>query len=417
MATSILARCVNLSLRSSTLLAKFVLVFFLAYYLDPMDVAVYGLTVATISYSLYALGFDFYTYSTRELLALDPSRWAGLLRDQGVFFALAYLIVLPTLSLVFITGLLPWQIAPWFFMLVVLEHLGQEINRLLVAISRPLLASTALFLRAGLWVMGVALAFWLWPATRSLESVFLAWSCGASAACLLGAVGLYRLDRVSPRRNVDWLWIRRGIQVALPFVVATLAVRGVFTLDRYWVREVAGVEVLAAYVLFTGVANAVMAFLEAGVFVFLYPKLILAVTRNDRNGFRQCMQMLLYQTLGVTLALGVLAALLIHPVLAWLDKPVYEANIPLLYVLLSAVAINAASMVPHYGLYAMSRDRHIIGSHILTLLVFVLLAYTLTRWTVAYGVPLALCGALGVMLTYKTIAYFRYSTRHVWAIS
>lgn len=393
------------------------LIFLLAYHLDPLDVAIYGLTVVTISYSLYALGFDFYTYSTRNLLAQDPSRWAGLLRDQGIFFALTYVIVLPMLSLIFITGLLSWQIAPWFFLLVVLEHIGQELNRLLVAISRPLFASTVLFLRAGLWVVGIALAFWLWPETRSLGNVFLAWLCGASAACLLGTLGLCRLDRVSLRRNVDWSWIRQGIQVAFPFVVATLAVRGVFTLDRYWVREVAGVEVLAAYVLFAGVANAVMAFLEAGVFVFLYPKLILAVTRNDRNDFRRGIRVLLYQTLGVTLVFGVLAALLTHPVLAWLGKPVYETKIPLLYILLVAAAINAASMVPHYGLYAMSHDRHIIGSHILTLLVFVLLAYTLTRWTVVYGVPLALCGALGCMLVYKTIAFLRFIRGHAWATS
>ncbi|QEA40909.1 hypothetical protein FGL86_11195 [Pistricoccus aurantiacus] len=410
-------RLVNISLRGVTLLSKFFLIFLLARFLEPKDVALYGLMAATIGYSLFALGFDFYTYSTRELLATERKHWAGLLRDQGCFFGIVYLVVLPALSLIFIFGLLPLSMAPWFFILVVLEHLAQELNRLLVAMSRQLLASIVLFLRSGLWAALVVVIFWVSEDLRQLDLVFAGWSLGVAAACLLGASALFRLHGGSLKRNIDWSWIRKGIKVALPLLIATLAIRGVFTLDRYWVQAVANVDVLAAYVLFAGVANAVMSFLDAGVFVFLYPKLISAYHQADRTAFNNGFRQLFIQTLAVTITLSGLAAILIFPLLEWLNRPAYSNNLAVLYWLLLAIFLYAMSMVPHYGMYAMSSDRPIIVSHIMALVIFVILAYWLTGWSSQYGVPLALCGAFLGILIYKTIAYLKLKGRQHWLLA
>src|SRR5699024_6671877 len=97
--------------------------------------------------------------------------------------------------LVFVAGLLPWSVAPWFFVLVVLEHLGQELNRMLIAMSRQLLAGVVLFLRSGLWAFVVALMFWYSAENRSLELVFYAWAIGSCLACLLGLSAFWSLDR------------------------------------------------------------------------------------------------------------------------------------------------------------------------------------------------------------------------------
>lgn len=410
-----LVRLVNIGLRGSTLLAKFALLFLLAYFLEPVDVALYGLLVATIAYSLYGLGFDFYSYSTRELLGSSPGQWARLLRDQGVFFGVIYVVILPLLILIFFLELLPWAVAPWFFALLVLEHLAQELNRLLVAMSRQLLASIVLFLRSGLWALIVAVLFWLSAEVRTLEFVFAAWCLGSLAACFLGASALLTLERGCLRQSIDWKWIGRGMKVALPLLVATLAIRGVFTVDRYWIQAVSGADVLAAYVLFAGVANAVMSFLDAGVFVFLYPRIIRAYKDKDVKSFENGMVALLRQTFFVALFLSVSAALLIHPVLFWLQKEIYTMHVGILYVLLTAILLYAMSMVPHYGLYAMSRDKHIIISHIIALLTFLMFAALFTQMVPVYGVPLALCSAFAIMLVHKSIAYVSLKAKQSWA--
>lgn len=407
-------RVANIGLRGSTLVAKFSLLFVLAYFLEPGDVALYGLVAATTAYSLYALGFDFYSFSTRELLGSPPDQWAWLIRDQGVFFSLIYALVLPLLLLVFVSGLLPWSVAPWFFLLVVLEHLGQELNRMLIAMSRQLLAGVVLFLRSGLWAFVVALLFWYSAENRSLELVFFAWAMGSSLACLLGFSAFWSLDRHCLKRNIDWRWIKKGIKVALPLLIATLAIRAVFTVDRYLVESLTGAEVLAAYVIFAGVANAVMSFLDAGVFVFLYPRVVSAYKEDDPQAFSNGMRTLLRQTLVVTLLLCVTAALLIHPLLFWLQKEVYSQHVGILYLLLVAIAIFAISMVPHYGVYAMSKDRHIVASHILTLGVFLVSVAALQIFFSLYAVPLALCAAFVFMAICKTASYRYLKSRIMW---
>lgn len=407
-------RFINLGLRGGVLLAKFALLFLLAYFLEPVEVALYGLLVATIGYSLFGLGFDFYSYSTRELIATSPKQWARLLRDQGVFFGVTYLVILPLLLSVFYLELLPWSVAPWFFVILVLEHLAQELNRLLVAMNRQLLASIVLFFRAGLWAFVVAICFWFFDAARSLEFVFTAWCLGALAACVLGSTALLALDRRCLQQSIDWRWIGRGIKVAFPLLVATLALRAIFTTDRYWVQSVAGADILAAYVLFAGVANAVMSFLDAAVFVFLYPKIIKAYKEQDLKDFNVGMKALLRQTFFITVLLSISAALFIHPVLFWLQKEIYILNVNILYVLLIAIFLFAMSMVPHYGLYAMSMDRHIIVSHIVAFIVFLIFATLFSLMLPVYGIPLALCCAFATMLVSKSMAYIRLKRKQPW---
>src|SRR5690606_1309225 len=133
--------------------SKFVLIFFLARFLEPEDVGLYGLLVLTVAYALYPRGLDFYTYSTREILRDDRSHWGVLVRNHCALALLLYSIVLPWLLLVFALDYLPWPLAPWFYVLLILEHLNQELSRLLVAVSKQMMASLVLFLRQGVWCL------------------------------------------------------------------------------------------------------------------------------------------------------------------------------------------------------------------------------------------------------------------------
>jgi len=398
-------RLINVGLRGSTLLAKFLLIFVLAYYLEPVDVALYGLLAASISFGVYCVGFDFYTFSSRELIAAPKISWLRLLRDQGAFFLLVYLIAFPLMLAVFYFDFLPWILAPWFFTILLLEHLGQELNRLLVAMSRQLLASVVLFLRAGLWAFVVVAAFWWSEEARSLHMVLACWALGGLLAMLLGLLALKALDREALALSVDWAWIGRGIKVALPLLLATLALRGMFTFDRYWLQSAAGTDVLAAYVIFIGVGNALVSFLDASVFVFLYPSLVKAYQQKNRNLFFKNMKSMLLQTMMVMCVLVLVAVVAIRPVLVFLDNEVYSQYMDVYYLVLLAMFLLVLSMVPHYGLYAMKLDRWIISAHLLTFFLFLVLSSVLMVFFPIHGIPLSLVVSFAIMLVYKGVAY------------
>ncbi|QJI16872.1 MULTISPECIES: lipopolysaccharide biosynthesis protein [unclassified Pseudomonas] len=397
----------NISIRGLTLISKFLLIFFLARFLEPAELGVYGLLAATVGYSMYLLGFDFYTYSTRELLKRHRQEWGGLLKSQGALTLVLYAIFLPLLSLVFINDLLPMRVLGWFFVLLILEHLNQELGRLLVAVSQQLSASLVLFLRSGVWAILVVGVMVLYPDTRDLDVVFGAWTLGGLTALLLGIFRVNRMGLSGWRQKVDWIWIIRGLKVALALLIATLAIRGVFTLDRYWFQELAGLDMLGAYVLFMGVSMALMSFLDAGIFAFIYPGLISSYQQEDAVGFRRGMLKLLLQTVCVCGFFLLVALLTIGPLLAWLDKPLYSEQRGLFIWILLATVLYAVGMIPHFGLYAQGRDRPIIFSHIASLIIFILATGSFAQYWPHLGVPLGLCVSFFCVLCWKSWSFYR----------
>ncbi|MDE3740193.1 hypothetical protein PSH28_26630 [Pseudomonas resinovorans] len=405
MGSHLLVRLLSVLLRGATLLCKFLLIFFLAKFLEPNDVGLYGLLVATVSYAIFVLGFEFYTYSTRELIGGDGRKWLAMIRDQCVFFIFTYFLFLPFFLMVFMKGWLPWVYASWFFLLLTLEHVAQELNRLLIAMSQPLLASVVLFFRGGAWCLLLVLIMWVNPEMRKLEVALAAWSFGVGFSCLLGIYRVLRLDKVSLGQGINWGWIGRGLKVAVPLLIASLAIRGIFTFDRYWVESIAGLDVLGAYVLFIGIANAVVAFLEAGVIVFLYPKIVAAAKLNDKEAFLDGMKALSWNVFLVTLALVGLVWLLSGYLIDWIGKELYIEGYYLLKWLLLAITLYAVSMIPHVGLYACGQDKSILFSQLCGLAAFCLGVYWGAPRFGVVAVPWALCLSFLLVLIWKLIAY------------
>lgn len=254
-------------------------------------------------------------------------------------------------------------------------------------------------------VFVVSLVVVVFPSARELVWVFAAWSIGAGAACLLGVLRVLRLDKGVLSVPIDWRWIASGVKIAFPLLIASLAIRGLFTFDRYWVESVAGYEVLGAYVLYIGIATSIISIIDAGVVVYLYPQVVAAAKANDGGAFVGNMKKLFVNIVVVTAVLVGGALLINRPVLSWIGKDVYMEHLYLLKWLLLAVTIYALSIVPHVGLYARHQDKTILYSQLFGLAVFfcgVLLGAS--QYGVA-AVPWSLCISFASILIWKSIAY------------
>ncbi|MCJ1879734.1 lipopolysaccharide biosynthesis protein [Pseudomonas nitroreducens] len=406
-----LSRIGNLALRSATLASKFLLIFFLARLLTANELGLYGLLTATIAYALYLVGLDFYTYTTREISKSSERGFGGMLKSQITMTVILYAIFLPLLLFIFSEKLLPWKLAIWFFALLILEHVNQELGRLLIALSQQHAASLNLFIRSGSWPLAVILLMTFYPSFKNLDSVLLLWVIGDLLAIALSTVKLRQLEIHGWREKVDWHWIIKGIKVALPFLVATLAIRGVFTFDRYWIQALANLEILGAYVLFMGMSSALLSFLDAGVFSFIYPELIRSYNEGDSVRFRAQSRNLLIQTILFSSAMALAAAVLLNPALSLIGKPFYSENSDLFYWSLSSILLYAFSMIPHYCLYAQGKDRAIILSHIIGCPVFLLSTWVLSSIFSYMAVSISLCIAFLIILIIKTLSFYLLTPR------
>lgn len=401
-------RLLNIGLHGATLGARFLLIFFLAKYLDPASVGYYGLFAAAIGYSLYFVGLDFYTYVTREILKAPLDQRGRLLKGQAALSGVLYLLFLPV-ALVLLLQYSGWPkyLFPWFLPILLLEHFNQEMSRLLVALSEQITASAILFIRQGSWALGLVTLMAWDPSSRQLQAAMVFWAAAGVAAAWVAIRKLRKLRMGGWRSPLDWRWIKQGVAVSIAFLVATLALRGMQTFDRYWIEALGGIEIVGAYVLFFGIASTLLAFLDAGIFAFTYPALIKLHLTQDHETTRNKVNQMFAFTILLSAAFAVVSWFVLPYLLRWIGNPVYVNAAHLYPWLLAAMIINAISMVPHFALYARGSDRSIIHSHIAALVVFLLVVWPLSERISVLAVPVGLIVSFTVILVWKSLAYWQ----------
>ncbi len=410
------ARLLNIGLRGSTLGARFVFIFFLAKYLEPSSVGYYGIFVATVAYSMYFVGLDFYTYVSREIVRTNASQRGQLLKAQAALSGILYLALFPLGLWLLSQSGWPRYLIWWFLPILLLEHFNQEMSRLLIALSEQLTSSVILFIRQGSWAIAIIVFMYVDSNTRNLNFILVFWAvAGVAAAC----IGMWKLKQIKTEGwglPIDWAWVKKGIGVSTAFLVATLALRGVQTFDRYWLEALGGIEMVGAYVLLLGIAGTLMTFLDAAVFSFAYPTLIRLNHQNDNEKARELVKVLLRQTIVLSVIFGLISWFLLPYFLAWIGNPLYQQAASWYPWLLAAVTINAISTVPHYALYASGVDRPIIFSHMCALLFFIAVTWLCSQKYALLAVPIGLNAAFASMLVWKFAAYWAQVKKQIYPI-
>ncbi len=405
---SAFVRLCNIGLRGLTLATKFALLLVLAIYLDPADVGIYGLFTASLGWLVYLVGWDFYAFSVREIAGSGKDLLSASIANQAALYFATYIPIVIFIMLAYEYEAKYTEYALVFIALFVCEHLGLELGRIFVAIGRPLLASFILFLRGGAWCIALVAVLALAPAYRELNVVLWFWLGGSASAVLLGCLALHRLMGGTVfQGSIDWRWTLTGLKVALPLMLASLSIRGIFVADRMWVESIAGIDILGAYVFYIGIATVIISFIDAAVVDFSYPKLVYAVKNGDVPSYLREMRMVWLGVATLTIISGLVCWAFLWNVGEWLSRPVYQQNRFLVPYLILCIVLYGFSTIPHLALYAHRRDGSIVASQIATFLCFVGLLLILPSSMGMMSVVLAMLVAFGLMLLWKGVAAYR----------
>ncbi len=403
-----LNRAVNIILRVATLGARFVFIFFLAKYLDPASLGYYGIFAATIGYSIYIVGLDFYAYVSREIIKTSVENRGRLLKGQAALSSLLYFAFLPFVIFILIKSEWPDSLAWWFIPILVIEHFNQEMSRLLVVLNAQVMSSLISFVRQGCWSIAVIAVMLVDNSSRNLNVVMGLWLVAGVVAATVTIVKLKQFNISGWMLGVDWVWVKKGVSVSLSLLLATLVLRSIQAIDRYWLESLGGIEMVGAYVLLIGVANSLLLFLDAAIFSFSYPLLIELNHKRENELVRQEVKKLFWYVAFICLIFGVVSHYLLPYLLEWIGKSVYLTAFKWYPWLLFATIFNALSMVPHYGLYAQGFDKPIIYSHITSLFVFLFATWTMSEYFGYLAVPIGLTVTFAFIFAWKSYAYWVY---------
>lgn len=400
-------RFAALALRLWTLATRFLLVFFLARYLAPSDVGLYGLLVATLGYVVYIMGMDMYTFTTREVLKSPSESWKSLTTSHVTFLSVVYIFVLPALLLLFVFGLLPWDVIYWFFALAITEHVSLEIDRMLVAMSDQFSASIVVFLRQAMLPTTIVPMMIFWPESRNLYFVLTLWVTFNGIAVLLGLTFILAKVRTGHASRPDWRWIRTGFTTSLAFLIGSLCLRVLFAADRQIVASFDGMETLGAYTFALSVGTGLSSTIAVAVHQFSYPRLVHAAHEKDRRKLEQGLFSMALQTGAISLTAILSVFFCKDLIVSWVGHGVYGEYSWLLLASVMVYALYNASLIPHYGLYALHGDRIILSSTVASLAIFaVAVAISLTLDTTAVvAVLIGLSAASLSLLISKQVGY------------
>ena len=377
----------SIGIRALTVGSKFLLILVLARLLPVDQVGLYGIVSTTILIALQVLGLDFYAFNTRELLKVQDNERVVYIRDQWLVHGLTYLAMLPLFLFVFKFHVMPWSILLWFYTLLILEHNAQELDRLLITLSRPILANVVMFFRSGIWVLG----FLIYAHFREVQltTVWIFWVMGDLLALGIGAFGLKHLPWLNAVRiSINWSWIKHGIRVAFIFLLGTVSVQLLFYMNRYFIQFILGMKSVGIFVFFGSMLGVIFTFAQVGIFNFIVPNMI-EQYHKDKSTLVHSIRKMYKMILLYLVVTGIGASVCIYIVLWLVHQPEYANYMTVFYLLLIGVMITVLGQVPHYGLYISYHEKRILKISFITLLLSIVINFVFIKFYGLSGAALA----------------------------
>ncbi|MBD8552720.1 lipopolysaccharide biosynthesis protein [Sphingomonas sp. CFBP 8764] len=350
------AGATSIMLRALLLLGKFAFIVALARYTGPATVGLYALLVTIITISIYAMGLEIHTFTTREIVSDDEDgRGAEHIQSHLLTVGGAFLIALPVVyGFGIFLGIVGKFSFPLLAAILLCEAIGQELGRYLMVMMRPVASNLLQFIRGAAWMPVPLVALLTTTPVHTINIILWSWLAGASAAC---AFGLWMIRGYFVRaQRYRLAWLGQAFLSARHYFVVALLTQVQYYSDRFIVQRAMGESFVGVYSFYQSFANTMMTFVQTGVIAVLLPRLLRAAKQNERVVERKTLTSMLVWSMALALAIsGVLAAAMPF-LLNQVQKAAYASALPAFYVLLVGNLLLIAGIIAHLGLYARRRD-------------------------------------------------------------
>jgi O-antigen/teichoic acid export membrane protein len=404
-------RFLNIFLRSISMGGRFVLIFSIAKLFTPTQLGVFGLLSSGIGFFILFVGFNYYSYSNRNLVAHQTKDYPKLILNQLYAYIPLYFIVLPFSFLFFYQDILPIEYFGWFIILVIVEHISTEQHRLLNITQHQLKATMVLFLKSASWVFIVIPLTYIFPDLREIDILLMGWFIGNVLAIYFGSKTIYSFSDNWKFIKPDYEWILKGYRVGFLFFMGTLAIQAVSFLDKYFLKYMSDSQMVGVYTFYLTLIMGITAFIHAGLIVFLSPKIVKAFQDNEIENFFKLLDKFFKELAVASVVMAICLYLFLPLIVSWIGKEIYENHNDIFYILIFMGIFSVLSNHPHTFLYASQKDRYMLFSNISGLVSFLIsffVLYSLKLFEPLYIVALSMVITFGWLLLIKYIGYFYY---------
>ena len=336
--------------------------------MSPENLGILGIIIAILIIAIQITGFELHYVNSRNIAVEKDQNVAAIIKAQFSFHFLSYIVALPCLSLIFFYEILDWSYFLILSILLIFEHLSQEMIRLLQFTFNPVKGAFLIFLRSGVWAFILIILCEFYSFELTVKSVLIVWLIFSIIATIYGVVSLRKF--LFTRNEIKLLslsWVKGVLITSLPFFITTTCFTISQFIDRFVLDNIIGSFAVGIFFFMASMASALNLFVSFSVGVFYGPMAIRAFRKNGLNEFIKVRRIFIKKTIIFTL-IGLLAAMvLIHPSLYFINKEEYHSYLYIYYLMLFANCLMIGSDFSNLEMYVRGLDFEMMFSSIISL--------------------------------------------------
>ncbi|SFC64247.1 Membrane protein involved in the export of O-antigen and teichoic acid [Algibacter lectus] len=350
--------------RLISIIAKFLLVTFLAKNLSLSEYGIYQLVTYFVMISVYIYGAEYYMYGNREVakgvaslekinthinffLTLLP--FTFLIQFAALFFLIPNAILTPTLIA---------------FILVInfCDYFNQEIYRYLIMVNEITKANILLVVKSLVLLLLVLVYFFL-ESEIAIESTL--WLMFISYLFLLAVSFIFFQKYIVKGESIyikllSFSEVKRIFRFLLPFLGLMVFTKGLEFFDKFAIEQYLGADELGIYAFLFSIASLINVFIVSGFYLVYLPK---AIQLHERKSIalKACITKFALLTVVFSLILACGEIVFIDVLLKIIGKENLSSNVSLLYILLGAFFFLNMSLIPRLILYVANKDKTLMS--------------------------------------------------------
>lgn len=328
-------RLLVVGLRGISVFFKFMLFIFLGKIMIIEDFGTLMLILTISTFSVHIIGLDIYMYSNRELVINTTSKQIEIVESQVKSYLLSYVFFLPIIAWFITSFFLKFEFLAVVIMLIVSEHLGQELFRILNILNQQLIANILNFLRTGLFPI-VILFSYLIGFSPSMNFILFGFFFFNFLAVIYGVVILRQKKNffksylgVSVR-----VFLKNGYQIFLVFFVGSFFQKIFEFGNRFYVETFYNVKYVAVLSFFSQVGSILNIIVDVAIISVVYPLFIEYFNNRDLLSIKSLHSKSIIKLSSVASFLLIFSFLFSHFFLKKIGKIEFVENVYILNIIL-----------------------------------------------------------------------------------
>lgn len=346
--------------------------FFLFIYLaknSTETLGILGVVIAVVAIGVQFVGAEIYNINSREIASASSKKISALINAQLKLHLLFYLVAIPLLSIFFYYQFIQWELFFWVALLLVSEHLSQELMRLLIFIFRPVISTFILFVRNGLWVLVFILFIEVTQVEITPALILKFWAFFSVLAVLIGVVSIrdYLIDS-SDESIFKPMWIKEVLFKASPFMIAVICFTVMQHVDRFVLDKLTSNSELSVYFFFLSLASSIYLMVSFSVGIFYHPLAVRTFQEKNYLEYQEIKKVFIRKSI-IFGSFWVLVAIFgLHPLLIFIDKREYFEYESIFYICVVTNIVLIFSDFSNLELYVRGLDIDIMWTTVFGLI-------------------------------------------------